>query len=447
MWEWVDVVTCYTDRNVKDMQETKEKIKSSKGILRYWDDLGPGLTTGAADDDPSGIATYSQTGSQYGYYFLWLAVFTFPLMGIVQEMCARLGLVSGRGLAANIRLHFPKWILYSTAFLLFAANTFNLGADLGAMAEATRLIAPNIPFALLVVVFAIVILLLQIFISYAKYARVLKYLTLVLLAYILTAGFVNINWSQVVLHSLVPQIRFDFDQIYIVTAILGTTISPYLFFWQTSQEIEEEILEGKKTLKARQVTSVADISRMRKDVWTGMFVSNVVMFFIIAVCAASLFENGITNISSAKDAAEALRPLAGNAAYLLFTIGIIGTGALAVPILAGSASYAISESMGWKEGLYRNFKEAQAFYGVIAVAMVLGLLMNFIGINPIKALIYSAVANGLLAPLALVMIVILSGKKQVMGEFKNNKIQAGLGWLVTGVMFLASGATIVSFFF
>lgn len=413
--------------------------------LRYWNDLGPGLTTGASDDDPSGIATYSQAGAQYGFQLLWLAGFTFPLMAVVQEMCARLGLVTGRGLAANIRRHYPKWVLYACTFLLFTANTLNIGADLGAMAKATQLLVPQWNFFWLIIFFTFISLGLQIFIPYGRYAKYLKYLALILLAYVLSALMTNLDWGRVLSNAVIPSITFSKEQIILICAILGTTISPYLFFWQTSQEVEEEIMKGKITIQLREGTTDGEVRKMRKDVWSGMFLSNFVMFFIIAATAATLFSNGITNITTAADAARALRPLAGEQAYLLFALGIIGAGLLAVPVLAGSASYAISESFGWKFGLHRLLKEAYSFYGVIIFSMIIGLLINFIGFDPIKALIYSAVANGLVAPIMLVLIVLMSSNKKIMGEKVNHPLTTGLGWFITGVMTLASLATVAVF--
>jgi NRAMP (natural resistance-associated macrophage protein)-like metal ion transporter len=349
----------------EDIPERKISHIITKHTLQkagdYWKTLGPGLTTGAADDDPSGIATYSQTGARYGFQLLWLALFTFPLMAVVQEMCARMGQVTGRGLAGNIRMYYSKWILYTCTVLLFIANVFNLGADLGAMAKATQLLLP-INFAVLVFVFAIVSLVLQIFTSYKVYAKYLKYLALILLSYVLTSVFVNFNSWELIRNTFIPHITFSKDQLILICAILGTTISPYLFFWQTSQEVEEEILRGKTTLEMRQEdTTREEISRMRVDVWSGMLISNIVMFFIIAVCAATLGRAGLTSVTTAADAAEALRPLAGNGAYLLFALGIIGTGMLAVPVLAGSISYAISESFNWTHGLYHRLRDAYAF--------------------------------------------------------------------------------------
>lgn len=423
----------------KSIETLDVPLKKAK---QYWHLLGPGLTTGAADDDPSGIATYSQTGSQYGFGLLWLSAFTFPLMSVVQEMCARIGLVTGRGLAANIRLYYPKWILYSCAILLFAANSFNIGADLGALAKATQLLAPQFNFSVLVVFFAILMLLMQIFISYGQYAKYLKWLSLALMSYVLTAFSIGVNWPEVLKFGLIPHLNFNRQEIFLVCGILGTTISPYLFFWQTSQEIEEEILQGKTTIKQREGTSKTEVRNMRFDVWSGMLFSNLVMFFIILTCGEVLFKNGLTNIQTAEQAATALKPLAGNYAYWLFALGIIGIGLQAVPVLAGSASYAISEALGWKEGLYRKFNQAHAFYGVIIVSMLVGLLMNFLGLDPIKTLIYAAVLNGVIAPVVLIPVVQISRNKKIMGEWVSSKLATSIGWL-TIILMLGVGATAI----
>lgn len=417
--------------------------------LHYWKKLGPGLITGAADDDPSGIATYSQTGARYGTQLIWLSAFTFPLMAVVQEMCARIGLVTGKGLAANIKTHYSRSLLIICTVLLFIANTFNIGADLGAMAQATQLLFPSLNTGLLVIIFTFFCLLLQIFTSYHTYAQYLKWLTLVLFSYILAAFVVNLDWNNILVSLVVPHFSFDKETILLIAAILGTTISPYLFFWQSSQEVEEK--EGKKhtNSKGQQMVDrvdVADIKSMRIDVWTGMFVSNSVMFFIIAVCSATLHVNGITTIKTAADAAAALLPLAGQEAYLLFAIGIIGTGLLAVPVLAGSASYAIAEVMNWEEGLSRKFREARSFYGVLSAAMIVGLVLNFIGLDPIKALIYSAVVNCIVAPVVLVFVVLLSGNRGLMGRWVNGKLSTFIGWFVVGAMAVTGVLTIGTFF-
>lgn len=431
-----------------NLSENISKNKNVKKAGNYWKNLGPGLTTGASDDDPSGIATYSQAGARYGFQLIWLSLFTFPLMAIVQEMCARIGLVTGRGLAANIRIHFPKWVLYLCTGLLFFANTLNIGADIGAMAKATQLIFPDIAFSTLILLFAIVSLGLQIYVSYERYAKFLKYLALILLSYVLVAFLVDLDWVNLLQSTFIPSLQFNKEQIILICAILGTTISPYLFFWQTSQEVEENILSGNTTVKLREeAVTKKEIKLMRQDVWSGMFLSNLVMFFIIAACAATLFNSGIINIQTAADAAEALKPIAGDHAYLLFALGIIGTGMLAIPVLAGSASYAISESFGWKHGLYRKLKEANAFYGIIIISTVLGVIMNFAGIDTIKALIFSAVVNGLVAPVILVMILLLSSNKKLMGEWVNHPIAMILGWAITIIMAIAGIATIYFSFF
>lgn len=413
----------------------------------YWHMLGPGLTTGASDDDPSGIATYSQTGAQFGYHFLWLSAWTFPLMAMVQEMCARIGLVTGRGLAHNIRVFFSARVLHVCTILLFAANTFNIGANLGAMAKAVQLLNPSLNFAALVIGLAIFSLLLQIFTPYIRYAKYLKWLALILLTYILSAILAHPNWGDIIQNAVVPNLSFTKEHIFILCAILGTTISPYLFFWQTSQEVEEQIMQGKTTVHQRRAyTDPKDIKSMRIDVWSGMFLSNMVMFFIIAACGGVLYVNGITEITSAAQAAEALRPFAGDATYFLFAIGIIGTGLLAIPVLAGSSSYALAESFRWKEGLYRNLQQAYAFYGIIIISMIVGLAINFIGIDPIKALIYAAVGNGLVAPVILLMIVLISSSKKVMGHWRNKPMVTFVGWVVFALMTVAGIATIFALF-
>ncbi len=436
------------EKGVEIGQDLKNDIKQEppvKAAVGYWKTLGPGLTTGAADDDPSGIATYSQMGASQGFGLIWLSLFSFPLMGVVQEMCARIGLATGVGLAANIKKHYSKKILYICTALLLFANVFNIGADLGAMAKAVQLIFPYINFTLLILFFAGLSLFLQIFISYKKYAKYLKYLTLILFAYVISAFSVNIDWLVVLKSTVTPSFHLSKEVIILVCAALGTTISPYLFFWQSSQEVEDQILHGGKTVDMRK-SSVTDavIKTMRIDVWTGMFISNAIMFFIIAACAATLFANGIVDVKTASDAAVALRPFAGDFAFVLFSLGILGTGLLAIPVLAGSASYAISESFGWKTGLYRKLKQAHSFYGVIIVAMILGILLNFVGIDPIKALIYSAVLNGIISPIMLFFIVRLSGDESVMGNFKNKITSSIIGWVTFFLLSLVGIGAIVS---
>lgn len=428
---------------IKDTIGTEKIINKGREYTKV---LGPGMITGAADDDPSGIATYSQTGAQYGTSLLWLAAWTFPLMGMIQEMCARIALVTGKGLAANIRHEYPRRVLYFCTALLFIANTFNIGVDLGAMAKATQLILPQFNFRFLIIFMGMAGLILQIFIPYKKYANYLKWLALTLLSYVVTGFLVKLDWHKLAFDMVIPNFAFTKEKILLITGVLGTTISPYLFFWHTSQEVEEEISQGKTTAKLRKGTNDAEVRAMRIDVWSGMFLSNVVMFFIIAVCAATLNANGITNIETATDAAEALRPLAGEGAYLLFAIGIISTGMLAIPVLAGSAAYAISESFGWKEGLYRKLNEAHAFYGIIIISVIIGIVVNFIGLDPIKALIYSAIANGIVAPIILVCIVHMSSSKKIMGKYRNSRFGRIFGWTITAIMGTAAIATIIIFF-
>ncbi len=436
----------------KGIEATRKFGKETVSITRmkkargFWANLGPGLITGAADDDPSGIATYSQVGAKYGYQLLWLSIFTLPLMAVVQEMCARIGLTTGRGLAGNIRINYPRWVLYSCAILLFTANTLNIAADIGAMSKAAQLLSPDLNFAVLVAGFTFFCLFLQIFTPYERYVKYLKYLVLVLASYVVTAFIVKLNAGQLIFHTFVPSITFSKDQLFLITAILGTTISPYLFFWQTSHEVEEEVLHGKTSIRLRQGTTDKEVKKMRVDVWTGMFVSNLVMYSIIATCAAVLFSNGVHNIESAADAAAALKPLAGKYAFLLFAAGIIGMGLLAVPVLAASAAYTMAESFKWKSGLYRKLHQARPFYGVMIFSMIIAMDINFLGINPIKLLIYSAIANGLVAPVILFLIVHMTSNKKVVKDRVNSPLTATLGWFITGVMIFTGIATIISFF-
>ena len=424
-----------------------EKQEPVKEAREYWKILGPGLTTGAADDDPSGIATYSQMGSAHGFSLIWLSLFSFPLMAVIQEMCARIGLSTGTGLATNIKRHFSKKVLYFCVILLLFANVFNIGADLGAMAKAMQLIMPSIGFSFLVITFALASLAFQIFIPYKKYSKYLKYLTLILFAYVISAFYVHIDWGDVFRHLVIPSISFNKDEIILICAAFGTTISPYLFFWQSSQEVEEQVEKGENTEKKRiEGVNNLEIKKMRVDVWSGMLLSNLIMFFIIATCAAALYTHGLTNIGTAADAASALRPFAGNFAFLLFAIGILGVGFLAIPVLAGSASYALSEAFNWKAGLYRKLGQATSFYGVIIVAMILGIFLNFIGLDPIKTLIYSAVLNGIISPVILFLIVKISGDEKIMGKYKTKKIGNILGWFTVVLLSFVSVATIIFLF-
>jgi Mn2+/Fe2+ NRAMP family transporter len=357
-------------------------------------------------------------------------------------MCARIGIVSGQGLAANIRKHYPLNALYLVVALLFFANTLNIAADLGAMAAATRLLVPGISAPVLIILFSVASLLLQIFTTYARYAKYLKYLTFALLSYVVVALTVDLNWGEVFYHTLVPSMSFSRDQLFLVCAVLGTTISPYLFFWQTSQEVEEDILRGETTVALRRAQATPDaVKRMRTDVWSGMAFSNIITFFIFAACAGTLYLHGITTITTAAEAAAALRPF-GEFAFLLFALGIVGTGMLALPIFAGSTAYALAESLGWKYGLYRKLKQAYAFYGIIIVSMALGIVANFAHLDPIKALIYSAVINGIIAPVILFFVVRLSGDTRIMGTYANRPLARLIGWTTILLMTLSGLAAL-----
>lgn len=358
-------------------------------------------------------------------------------MFAIQEMCARIALETGSGLTENIRKHYPKPVLYFCVSLLFIANTINIGADLGAMAASGQLLL-GIPFTAWLIAITLVTVGLEVFVDYKQYAKVLRFLTLSLFSYIFVAFLVPQDWSQVLRNTILVNIQFDKDYLLSLVAILGTTISPYLFFWQANQEIEEEIDEGKKTAEARKGISKIELKWMRTDVAAGMFFSNVVMWFIIVTTASTLFRAGITEIDSAPKAAEALRPLAGDFAYLLFAVGIIGTGLLAVPILAGSAAYAVAETFKLREGLYLKLRQAHGFYGVIAFSTVLGAIINFVGINPIQALYYTAVLNGIVAPPLLLMIILIGNSREIMHDKTNRFFSNTLGWITTIAITLAA---------
>jgi len=427
-------------------QESERQVKRSGPLGKlqvYARSLGPGLITGASDDDPSGIGTYSQTGAQFGYAQLWTTLFTFPLMAGIQEICARIALQTGGGLAETIRKGYPKPVLYFSVFLLFIANTVNLGADLGAMAAAAQLLV-GVPFFVWLVALTLIGVILEIFVDYKHYARVLRFLTFSLFAYFLVPFVSQHDWGRALRGTLVPTIALDRDYILNLVAILGTTISPYLFFWQASQEIEEEIGEGKTTLRERQGVTPVELKWMRTDVTFGMWFSNLGMWFIMVTAAATLFRHGITNIDSAPKAAEALRPIAGDFAYLLFAVGIVGTGFLAVPILAGSAAYAIAETFKLREGLYLKLRQAPGFYAIIAFSTFLGFAMNLIGINPIQALYYAAVLNGIVAPPLLLIIMLIANDRKIMKDQVNGRVSNALGWISTLAMTLAAAALLVS---
>ncbi len=390
--------------------------------------LGPGIVTGAADDDPSGIATYSQAGAGFGYGFLWVFPIMYPLLLAVQESCSRIGAVTGKGLASVIKENYSKKLLFMSVILVVVANTINIGADLGAMSATTRLFI-DIPYAVLAIFYAVLIVLMVIFISYKKYAKILKWLAVALLAYPVTAFLVGQNWLELFRNTFLVLPTINATTIYILVGILGTTISPYCFFWDTSEVVEEEIAHHRQTEAGRDPhISKHFLKNIRIDNFFGMTLTIVSAWFIVVVCASVLFKNGVTSITTAADAARALEPLvhgfpnAGLIAKIIFSVGILGIGTLAIPTLAGSSAYAISETLGWKEGLYRKFSKAIGFYIVIIVATLVGLLINFVGIDPIQALIFTAVFNGIAAVPLLFMIARVGNNKNIMGEYKNGVV-------------------------
>jgi NRAMP (natural resistance-associated macrophage protein)-like metal ion transporter len=425
------------------MSEFKRKIK------KFFKIMGPGIITGAADDDPSGIATYSQTGSQFGYGQLWTAILMLPFMTAIQEACARIGAVTGKGIAAVIKEHYGKKILYGAVILVVIANTINIGADLGAMAAAAHLVIP-INFVILALIFTAIILLLEIFTSYKEYAKILKWLTLSLLAYPLTLFLIKEPWGVLFKATFVPHIELNFAFLFIITGVLGTTISPYMFFWEASEEVEEE---RKKHLIKHGETHITKsfLKSLRIDNFIGMLSSEIATWCIIVVAATVLHANGVTNIATASDAARALEPLvhtfpyAGFLAKLIFAIGIIGLGLLAVPVLSASASYAVSETLDWKESLNFKFKRAHGFYGVITIATIIGLVINFIGIDPIKALVYAAVFNGVAAIPLILIIGKIARNEKIMGEHKSGIFSNTLVWGTFILMGVAAAAMLFTF--
>lgn len=426
-----------------------KSIVNRKRYSRFLRILGPGVVTGAADDDPAGIATYSQAGAGFGFSLLWAFPLMYPLLLAVQESCSRIGAVTGKGLAAVIKDNYSKKLLYMSVFLVVIANTINIGADLGAMAATTQLFV-SIPFAVLTVFYAMVVILLVVFVNYKTYAKILKWLAVTLLAYPVTALLVGQNWPELLRSTFTLTPKIDSVTIYIFVGMLGTTISPYLFFWDTSEVVEEEI--AKKRLA--QTGKDPKISRhflrsIRMDNFVGMTLAVVTAWFIVVACASVLFKHGITEINTAADAARALEPLvkgfpnAGLIAKLIFSVGIIGLGLLAVPVLAGSSSYAISETFGWKEGLYRKFKRAFGFYVIIILATLVGLAINLLGIDPIKALIFSAVANGIAAVPLLLMIARVGNNSNIMGNYKNGLLSN----IFVRIAFVIMASAVIALFY
>jgi NRAMP (natural resistance-associated macrophage protein)-like metal ion transporter len=424
---------------------TKKGPRPSGGAGSVLQRLGPGLITGAADDDPSGIATYSQVGAQFGLGMLWTMLFSFPLMAAIQEICARLGRVTGVGIAGSMRRHYPKPLLYGLVSLLCLANIFNLGADVTAMGAAAQLVFHGRVDAY-VVVFGAISLVLQIYVPYRKYVHYLKWLTLVLLAYVATAFVVQVPWLKALRSTLIPSVTWSTGYWMALVGVLGTTISPYLFFWQTSEEAEDVHLnKGEKPLKKKPSQAYEQFRRIAIDTRVGMGFSNLVAFFIILTTAVTLHVAGAGKaIKTAADAAKALQPLAGNLAFLLFALGIIGTGLLAIPVLAGSAAYAVAETFQWRASLESKPRRAPQFYLVLAVATILGILLNFVGLDPIRALFWSAIINGTVAVPLMVMLMVISANKAIVGNFSLPAHLRVIGWSATIAMFLASLAFIVS---
>jgi NRAMP (natural resistance-associated macrophage protein)-like metal ion transporter len=408
----------------------------------FFRNLGPGLITGCADDDPSGISTYSVAGAAFGYGTLWTALISFPLMVSVQMMCSRLGMVTGRGLASVIRRHYPRWVLWGACFLLITANLFNIAADLGGMGASAAMVT-GVSARIWTVFFTGVIISFLFWSSYRQIARVFKWITLVLLAYVATAFFAHVDWRSALAATIVPHLAWSRDSLSVLVAILGTTISPYLFFWQAAQEVEEERAQG-RNLAQRKGATKAELRRARVDVVIGMFASNFIMYFIILTTAATLHAHGATHIDTARQAAEALRPLAGNAAYWLFTLGLIGTGMLGVPVLAGSSAYAIAEASAWGGSLEHKPRRARRFYLVLAAAMLGGLVIDFAGADAVKMLFWSAVVNGALAPPLIFLVIALTSNRRVMGERANSAALRILGWITFLLMSIATVGMIVS---
>lgn len=415
-------------------------------IKAFFKKLGPGFITGIADDDPSGISTYAQTGILFGYGQLWLTLFSLPFMVAVQEMCGRIGMVTGKGISQILRNHYSKTILIGSVTLLVVANIFNIGADIGAMAASAQLVY-DISFGWWVIGLTLFTLVVLIYTPYPTYVKFLKYLSLSIISYIIVALIVKQEWREIAMATFVPQIIFSKEYLINIVAMLGTTISPYLFFWQADEEVEELETQKKSFLhKGMPTLRRAELKEMRTDTVVGMFLSNLIAFFVIITTASTLHNNGITEISTAAQIAKALEPLAGSYSTVLFALGIIGTGLLAIPVLAGSAAYALSEACGWKFGLGRTFKQAKAFYGIIIIATLIGVLVNFTSIDPMLLLYYSAVLNALLAPPLLVMILLICNNEAILGKYTNSTLSNVFGWMITIIMSVVSLLLIGTFF-
>ena len=431
------------DRREKPRPYRPRQKTTGERISSRLRELGPGLITGAADDDPSGIATYSQAGAAFGYGLLWTALVSLPLMSAVQLMCARIGIVARSGLGAVLREHYPRWVLWLACGLLIVGNTINIAADLAGMAAGARLLT-GIPSIWFVPAFTIVILALLIFASYERMTKVLKWLTLALFSYVFAAMLSGADWVQVARGTVIPHITFSRDYLLTFVAIMGTTISPYLFFWQAAQNAEQDALIMRRIVGRPRRAVQRELRAAARDVNAGMLFSNLIMYFIILTAGATLHRAGVTNVQTAEQAAEALRPLAGNAAALLFTLGLVGTGMLGVPVLAGSAAYAVAEAAAWRSGMDEKVHKARQFYGVIAVAMIVGMLLNFAQVNAIKLLIGSAVINGLLAPPLIAIVLVVCNNERVMGPHKNKRALNVLGGLCVAMMTFAAVALVIS---
>lgn len=411
--------------------------RNNNPIKNFLNRLGPGLITGASDDDPSGIGTYTQAGAALGFATLWTAIVTLPLMIVVQHICAKIGMCSGRGLAGVLRRYYSKWLLYPTVIGLVIANTINAGADIAAISAAINIFVP-IPISVMVIPIALAIVALQVWGSYHLIVRVFKWLTLSLFAYVIAAFLAKPDWSAVFHATIVPQISFTSQYITTIVAILGTTISPYLFFWEASEEVEDEKSEGRIKLSQRKGATDTEIRKEKIDTIIGMLFCNVVFYFVILAAGATLHASGQTNIQSATEAAQALRPLAGDMATVLFAIGLIGAGLLAVPVLTGSAAYAVAETLGWPSGFDEKPRHAMKFYGFIALSTLIGVAIDFLGINPITALFWTAVINGVVAPPMLVVVMLVANNKRVMGPRTNGIATNIIGWFAAFVMFAAA---------
>ncbi|MFM9019777.1 MAG: NRAMP family divalent metal transporter [Sediminibacterium sp.] len=423
------------------MPSVNKSGPSSSWLKTKWRNIGrligPGLVTGASDDDPSGIATYSQAGAAYGLSTLWTSLLAFPLMAAIQQMCARIGIITEQGLTGTLKKHYPRPILYLMLLFSFPAIVMNIGADIAGMGAVGNLLFPSIDAGFFSVFFTVLLLILIIYLPYKKMASILKYLCIVMLVYFIVPFLYRQDYQQILKSTFIPSIEFNKEFMATLVGILGTTISPYLFFWQASVEVEEQ-----KSRKKRIIVDKKFIQEVDKDVDVGMLFSGLVMYFIILTTGTVLYQGGITNIQTVEEAARALQPLAGNAAYLLFAIGIIGTGLIAIPVLSGSLSYIFAETFGWEQGLSKKFHEARGFYTIIAISLILGLAMNYLGISPIQALIYTAILYGITAPVLIAIILHISNNKKIMGEFVNSPIANILGIVAGIVMTIAAGALI-----